>query len=144
MELLQAEPVAELDRAIGEQLIETHLVPQTDLWVRVAPEAWADTAAALKAHGFDYFCFLSAIDWMPSPYGKGQEDPTAEPEEPESDAEPPAEAETASEGEAADEPAAEDAAAKTEVDVVDAGDEPAPKAQAAAAATPETENAGSA
>jgi hypothetical protein len=52
----------------------------------------------------------------------------------------PAEAETAAEP--VDEPAAEDAPAKTEVDVVDAGDEPAPKAQAAAA--PETENAGSA
>lgn len=64
---------------LGEQLLDTHLVPQTDLWVRVAPEAWARTAAALKAQGFDYFCFLSAIDWMPSPYGKGEDDPFAEP-----------------------------------------------------------------
>ena len=27
--------------------------------------------------GLDYFCFLSAIDWMPSPYGRGEDDPTA-------------------------------------------------------------------
>ncbi len=26
--------------------------------------------------GFNYFCFLSAIDWMPSPYGRGEDDPT--------------------------------------------------------------------
>ncbi len=73
--------VDELRSAIGDQLLDTHLVPQTDLWVRVATEAWADTAAALKAHGFDYFCFLSAIDWMPSPYGKGEDVPGEEPAE---------------------------------------------------------------
>jgi NADH-quinone oxidoreductase subunit C len=59
---------------LGEQLIDTHLIPQDDLWVRVAPEAWAFTARSLKAQGFDYFCFLSAIDWLPSPYGKGEND----------------------------------------------------------------------
>ncbi|MCB0967636.1 MAG: NADH-quinone oxidoreductase subunit C [Ilumatobacter sp.] len=63
---------------IGDQLIETHLLPQTDLWVRVAPEAWQQTGAVLKDQGFDYFCFLSAIDWLPSPYGKGEDDPSDE------------------------------------------------------------------
>ena len=61
---------------LGDQLVDIDLVPQTDLWVRVAPEAWGRTAAVLKAHGFDYFCFLSAIDWLPSPYGKGEDDPS--------------------------------------------------------------------
>lgn len=61
---------------LGEALVDTHLVPQTDLWVRVAPEAWARAAAVLKAHGFDYFCYLSAIDWLPSPYGRGEDDPS--------------------------------------------------------------------
>jgi NADH-quinone oxidoreductase subunit C len=70
---------------LGEQLLDSHLVPQTDLWVRVAPEAWAATAAALKSHGFEYFCFLSAIDWMPSPYGRGEDDPDAEPSEPDTE-----------------------------------------------------------
>ena len=31
--------------------------------------------------GFEYFCFLSAIDWMPSPYGRGEDDPTEPPPE---------------------------------------------------------------
>ena len=67
---------------LGDGLVDTHLVPQTDLWVRVTAAAWADAAASLKAQGFDYFCYLSALDWMPSPYGKGEDDPTAEKEAP--------------------------------------------------------------
>jgi len=61
---------------LGEGLVDSHIEPQTDLWVRVTAAAWADAAASLKAQGFDYFCFLSAIDWLPSPYGKGEDDPS--------------------------------------------------------------------
>jgi NADH-quinone oxidoreductase subunit C len=67
---------------LGEHLIDSHILPQTDLWVRVSSEAWALAARSLKAQGFDYFCFLSAIDWMPSPFGKGEDDPSAPPAEP--------------------------------------------------------------
>jgi NADH-quinone oxidoreductase subunit C len=70
-----------LRRAIGEDLLASHLVPNDDLWVRVAPSAWRRTGEALHAMGFDYFCFLSAIDWMPSPYGRGEDDPTQPPPE---------------------------------------------------------------
>lgn len=70
---------------LGDQLIDTHLLPQDDLWVRVAPEAWTFAGQSLKAQGFDYFCFLSAMDWMPSPYGKGEDDPDAEPTEPDTE-----------------------------------------------------------
>ena len=70
---------------LGEQLIDTHLLPQTDLWVRVSPDAWADVAEALKGQGFDYFCFLSGIDWLPSPFGKGEDVPGDEPEEPDTE-----------------------------------------------------------
>src|SRR5262245_31705630 len=31
--------------------------------------------------GFEYFCFLSALDWLPSPYGRGEDDPTEPPPE---------------------------------------------------------------
>lgn len=65
---------------LGAGLVDSVLVPQTDLWVRVTPAAWAAAAASLKAQGFDYFCFLSALDWLPSPYGKGEDDPTVEKE----------------------------------------------------------------
>ena len=77
--------IEDLRSALGEHLLDTYLIPQRDLWVRVAPEAWVATAEALKSRGFDYFCFLSAIDWLPSPYGKGEDDPSAPPEEPSPD-----------------------------------------------------------
>ncbi len=67
---------------LGDRLLDTHLLPQKDLWVRVQPDAWALTAAALKTQGFEYFCFLSVLDWLPSPFGKGEDDPEAEPTEP--------------------------------------------------------------
>jgi NADH-quinone oxidoreductase subunit C len=36
---------------------------------------------AARELGFEYFCFLSALDWMPSPYGRGEDDPTQPPPE---------------------------------------------------------------
>ncbi len=36
-----------------------------DVWVRVRPEAWVRAAEECKSMGFDYFCYLSGIDWMP-------------------------------------------------------------------------------
>ena len=68
--------IEDLRSALGEHLLDTHVVPQRELLVRVASEAWVAAAAALKARGFDYFCFLSAIDWLPSPYGKSEDDPS--------------------------------------------------------------------
>jgi NADH-quinone oxidoreductase subunit C len=51
--------------------------PGDDVWVRVRTDAWRDTGLALRdVLGCHYFCFLSAIDWMPSPYGRGEDDPT--------------------------------------------------------------------
>jgi NADH-quinone oxidoreductase subunit C len=70
-----------LRRAIGDALVEHLLKPQDDLWVRVRPDAWAATGRALSEMGFTYFCFLSALDWKPSPYGRGEDDPTQPPPE---------------------------------------------------------------
>lgn len=50
------------------------------MWVRVRTETWRDTHQKLRdILGFNYFSFLSAIDWMPSPYGRGEDDPTEPP-----------------------------------------------------------------
>jgi NADH-quinone oxidoreductase subunit C len=69
--------VDELRRRIGDNLVATELKPNDDLWVRVATDAWRETGEALYQMGFEYFCYLSAVDWMPSPYGRGEDDPTA-------------------------------------------------------------------
>lgn len=69
--------VDDLRSHIGDALLDSLVKPGDDVWVRVRPDAWLATARALRQHmGFEYFCFLSAIDWMPSPYGKGEDDPT--------------------------------------------------------------------
>ena len=70
-----------LRRDIGDGLVDTHLVPNDDLWLRVATGSWRAAAESLRAAGFDYFCYLSALDWMPSPYGRGEDDPTQPPPE---------------------------------------------------------------
>lgn len=71
-----------LRAVIGDALEASHLVAGSDVWVRVRSDAWRNTAIALRDHlDMDYFCYLSAIDWMPSPYGRGEDDPSAEPAE---------------------------------------------------------------
>jgi NADH-quinone oxidoreductase subunit C len=56
--------------------------PGDDMWVRVRPDVWRAAGMALRdVIGCEYFCFLSAIDWMPSPFGRGEDDPTQPPVE---------------------------------------------------------------
>ena len=56
---------------LGDALVGSHLRPGDDLWIRVTREAWVTAGETLAArHGCRYFNFLSAIDWMPSPFGR--------------------------------------------------------------------------
>jgi NADH-quinone oxidoreductase subunit C len=74
--------VDRLTAALGDAVADHHLRPGDDLWVRVRPDAWrAAGLAARDALGCEYFCYLSALDWLPSPYGKGEDDPTEPPPE---------------------------------------------------------------
>ena len=60
-----------LTAELGDALVDSHLLPGKDLWIRVGTEAWASTADYLRnRQRFRFFDFLSAIDWMPSPYGR--------------------------------------------------------------------------
>ena len=69
---------AVLDRLtakLGDAVVASELVPGRDLWVRVRLDAWADAARLCREDlGFRYFCFLSVIDWLPSPFGKSEEE----------------------------------------------------------------------
>lgn len=78
---LREQIVDDLRRALGSDLVDSHLKPNDDVWVRVATSAWRTAGRELRELGFDYFCFLSALDWMPSPYGRGEDDPTQPPPE---------------------------------------------------------------
>jgi len=74
--------VTALRTALGDGLIDSLIKPNDDMWVRVSAAAWQQAGRVLRdTVGCDYFCFLSAIDWMPSPYGRGEDDPTAPPPE---------------------------------------------------------------
>ncbi|MCU1484091.1 MAG: nuoC [Actinomycetia bacterium] len=69
-------PILErLAAKLGDGIVQTELVPGQDMWVRVSLDAWADVATVLRDDlGFTYFCFLSVIDWLPSPFGKSEDD----------------------------------------------------------------------
>jgi NADH-quinone oxidoreductase subunit C len=79
---LRERAVDQLRTAIGDALLDTLVKPGDDMWVRVRTDAWREAGVALRdALGLDYFCYLSAIDWLPSPFGRGEDDPTAPPVE---------------------------------------------------------------
>ncbi|MGH1506002.1 MAG: NADH-quinone oxidoreductase subunit C [Acidimicrobiales bacterium] len=59
---------------LGDDVVDSHLLPGLDLWVRVTPDAWATTAAYLHdRQRFRFFNYLSAIDWLPSPFGRSMD-----------------------------------------------------------------------
>ncbi|MGH9227486.1 MAG: NADH-quinone oxidoreductase subunit C [Acidimicrobiales bacterium] len=60
-----------LTEALGDAVVGSHVAPGRALWVRVARDSWFDAAEAAKGRlGCTFFDFLSAIDWMPSPWGR--------------------------------------------------------------------------
>jgi NADH-quinone oxidoreductase subunit C len=72
----------ELTAEIGDALVSHELRANDDLWVRVRTDAWRAAGLAVRdVLGCEYFCFLSALDWKPSPFGKGEDDPTEPPPE---------------------------------------------------------------
>jgi NADH-quinone oxidoreductase subunit C len=77
-------PVLDALRAkLGDAVVATELVPGQDCWARIRVDAWADAARVLRHDlGFTYFCYLSAIDWMPSPFGKSEDDSAPAPVDP--------------------------------------------------------------
>jgi len=60
----------ELTSRLGDGVVGSHIRPGDDLWVRVDRASWPAAASAAKAMGYTFFDFLSAIDWLPSPYGR--------------------------------------------------------------------------
>jgi NADH-quinone oxidoreductase subunit C len=70
--------LATLEAELGDAIVGSHIKPGAGLWVRVTPEAWVDAATAARdALGCRFFDFLSGIDWMPSPFGRYEDDEVA-------------------------------------------------------------------
>jgi NADH-quinone oxidoreductase subunit C len=74
--------LARLDEELGDAVVGRFVRPGDDLWVRVRTDAWRRAGVVVRdALEMEHFGFLSAIDWLPSPYGKGEDDPTEPPPE---------------------------------------------------------------
>ena len=78
--------LAILETALQGKILDSHIAPGRGLWIRVAIEDWRSAAKAAKESlDCKFFDWLSAIDWMPSPYGREHETEqdkiTADPEE---------------------------------------------------------------
>jgi NADH-quinone oxidoreductase subunit C len=71
VDALRAGLLAAFETELGEGVVDSHIRAGDDLWVRIAADAWV--AAGHFAHDkldCKYFNFLSAIDWLPSPWGR--------------------------------------------------------------------------
>jgi NADH-quinone oxidoreductase subunit C len=56
---------------LGDAVLDSLIKPGQGLWIRVATEAWATAAEVANGPaGCRFFDFISAIDWLPSPYGR--------------------------------------------------------------------------
>lgn len=63
--------VAAMSAKLGDTLVDSYVRPGEDMWIRVTAAAWADTFRLLRdTQRATYFSWLSAIDWMPSPFGR--------------------------------------------------------------------------
>ncbi|MDQ3304746.1 MAG: NADH-quinone oxidoreductase subunit C [Actinomycetota bacterium] len=63
-----------LRRVLGDAAVDAHIRPGVDAWVRVHVDAWRHAAEVCRdTLGLTYFCYLSAIDWLPSPYGRSED-----------------------------------------------------------------------
>ena len=54
----------DLTGKLGDALVGSHQ-RTGDIWARIRPDAWVLAAEELRGMGFDYFCYLSGIDWLP-------------------------------------------------------------------------------
>jgi NADH-quinone oxidoreductase subunit C len=66
--------------AFGDKLLGSHIIPGSELVVRVGRADWVAAAELAKVRlGCTLFDFLSGIDWMPSPWGRYEDALTDEP-----------------------------------------------------------------
>jgi NADH-quinone oxidoreductase subunit C len=63
--------LATLEAELGDAIVGSHVKVGAGLWVRVRIDAWVEAAeAARDGLGCEWFDFLSAVDWLPSPFGR--------------------------------------------------------------------------
>jgi NADH-quinone oxidoreductase subunit C len=72
-----------LAEELGDAVVASEIGAGRSLWVRVTAESWRTAGQLARDHlGCRWFDFLSAIDWLPSPYGRYEDDGLVLPERP--------------------------------------------------------------
>lgn len=57
--------------ALGDAVVASFVKPGCDVILRIRTDAWLQAAdTARNGLGYRFFDFLSAIDWLPSPFGR--------------------------------------------------------------------------
>jgi NADH-quinone oxidoreductase subunit C len=70
--------LATFEAELGDGIVESYIRPGVGLWVRVTREAWVAAGVAARDElGCRFFDFLAGIDWMPSPFGRYEDDEVA-------------------------------------------------------------------
>lgn len=65
------ELLAMLSDELGDALVASHIIVGSEVMLRIRNEDWREAVRTVKgAAQCQFFDFLSAIDWMPSPYGR--------------------------------------------------------------------------
>jgi NADH-quinone oxidoreductase subunit C len=68
---LRAGLLAAFEAELGDAVVGSAIKPGVQLWVRIRPDAWRAAGELARSKlRCRYFCFLSAIDWLPSPWGR--------------------------------------------------------------------------
>jgi NADH-quinone oxidoreductase subunit C len=63
--------LARFTTELGDAVVGSFIRPGDDLWIRVTREAWPTVAEVARQRlNCAFFDFLSAIDWLPSPFGR--------------------------------------------------------------------------
>ena len=62
--------LAEFTDKLGDALVASELIAGRDLFIRVDRAAWARAGEVAKNLGFRFFDYVSAVDWLPSPFGR--------------------------------------------------------------------------
>ena len=79
---VREELLARLSEILGDGAILGSHIARGDITVRVAPDRWHDAVAACHERlRFDYFCFLSGIDWLKSKEAASRYEQVWSPEE---------------------------------------------------------------
>lgn len=71
---------------LGDAVVGSHIRVGDDVWIRVTAESWRTAGLVARDHlNMRAFEYLSAIDWLPNPYGKNEDAPTDPRPEPNTD-----------------------------------------------------------